>query len=39
VKAIYYPGAPHGITATHMDQVNEDLLAFVEQGHKTSQAA
>jgi non-heme chloroperoxidase len=39
VKAIYYPGAPHGITATHMDQINADLLAFVEQGRKTSQAA
>ena len=39
VKAIYYPGAPHGITATHMDQVNADLLAFVEQGRKSSQAA
>ncbi len=28
-KAIYYPGAPHGITATHQDQVNADLLAFL----------
>lgn len=26
---IYYPGAPHGITATHQDQVNADLLAFI----------
>ena len=25
-KEIYYPGAPHGITATHQDQVNCDLL-------------
>jgi non-heme chloroperoxidase len=24
-----YPGAPHGLTATHKDQVNEDLLAFL----------
>ena len=24
-----YPGAPHGLTATHKDQVNEDLLAFI----------
>jgi non-heme chloroperoxidase len=23
-----YPGAPHGLTATHKDQVNADLLAF-----------
>jgi len=29
-KDIYYPGAPHGITATHQDQVNADLLAFLE---------
>jgi non-heme chloroperoxidase len=28
-KAIYYPGAPHGITATHADQINSDLLAFL----------
>lgn len=28
-KAIYYPGAPHGLTATHPDQVNADLLAFL----------
>jgi non-heme chloroperoxidase len=39
VKAIYYPGAPHGITATHIDQVNADLLAFVEKGGKSSKAA
>ena len=29
VKDIYYPGAPHGLTATHQDQVNADLLAFL----------
>jgi non-heme chloroperoxidase len=28
-KGIYYPGAPHGLTATHQDQVNADLLAFL----------
>jgi non-heme chloroperoxidase len=28
-KDIYYPGAPHGLTATHQDQVNGDLLAFL----------
>jgi non-heme chloroperoxidase len=27
---IYYPGAPHGLTATHQDQVNTDLLAFLK---------
>ena len=29
-KEIYYPGAPHGLTATHQDRVNNDLLAFLE---------
>lgn len=28
-KEIYYPGAPHGITATHHDQLNADLLEFI----------
>ena len=28
-KEIYYPGAPHGLTATLQDQVNADLLAFL----------
>ena len=28
-KTIYYPAAPHGLTATHVDQVNADLLAFL----------
>jgi non-heme chloroperoxidase len=28
-KEIYYPGAPHGLTATHQDQLNTDLLDFL----------
>src|SRR4051794_8918641 len=28
-KDIYYPGAPHGLTTTHQDRVNADLLAFL----------
>jgi len=28
-KEIYYPGAPHGLTATHQAQVNADLRAFL----------
>jgi non-heme chloroperoxidase len=24
-----YPGAPHGLTVTHRDQFNNDLLAFI----------
>jgi non-heme chloroperoxidase len=27
-RAIYYPGAPHGLTVTLQDQINADLLAF-----------
>jgi len=37
-KEIYYPGAPHGLTATHQDRVNADLLAFLEEA-KRAQAA
>ena len=29
-KLIVYPGAPHGITDTHKDRLNSDLLAFIE---------
>ena len=29
VKDVYYPGAPHGLTATHQDKVNAELLAFL----------
>lgn len=29
VREIYYPGAPHGLTATLPDQFNADLLAFL----------
>ncbi len=25
-----YPGAPHGITDTHKEQLNADLLAFIK---------
>jgi non-heme chloroperoxidase len=29
-KAIFYPGAPHGMTATIQEQINADLLAFLK---------
>jgi non-heme chloroperoxidase len=35
-KDVYYPGAPHGITATHQDQVNAELLAFLRGSPETS---
>lgn len=38
-QEIYYPGAPHGLTATHQDQVNADLLAFLRKAYKQSSAA
>ncbi|HET9984844.1 MAG TPA: alpha/beta hydrolase [Longimicrobiales bacterium] len=28
-KDVYHPGAPHGITATHQDQINAELLDFL----------
>lgn len=28
-KLIVYPGAPHGITDTHKDRLNADLLSFI----------
>jgi non-heme chloroperoxidase len=31
-REIYYPGLPHGLTATHADIVNRDLLAFCKEG-------
>jgi non-heme chloroperoxidase len=37
-KEIYYPGAPHGLTATHQDQVNTDLLAFIAGKEKRKAA-
>ena len=30
-KDVYFPGAPHGITATHQTQINEQLLAFLRK--------
>jgi len=29
-KLLVYPGAPHGLTDTHKDRVNQDLLAFIK---------
>ncbi|HEY7185231.1 MAG TPA: alpha/beta hydrolase [Vicinamibacterales bacterium] len=31
---IYYPGLPHGLTATHPGLVNRDLLGFIQQGKR-----
>jgi non-heme chloroperoxidase len=36
-QELYYPGRPHGLTSTHQDEVNADLLKFlrsVQQARK-----
>jgi non-heme chloroperoxidase len=38
-KEVYYPGLPHGLTATNPDQVNADLLEFLNSVQKTRRAA
>ena len=30
-KLLVYPGAPHGLTDTHKDRLNQDLLSFLQQ--------
>jgi len=29
-RLVVYPGAPHGLTDTHKDKLNADLLAFIK---------
>jgi non-heme chloroperoxidase len=38
-KTIFYPGAPHGLTTTHQDQINADLLAFLKDRNAEKRAA
>ena len=38
-KEVFYPGLPHGLTATNADQVNADLLEFVKSVHQARKAA
>jgi non-heme chloroperoxidase len=38
-KMITYPGAPHGLTTTHQDQINADLLAFLKDQNSEKRAA
>lgn len=38
-KEIYYPGLPHGLTATHSDKVNADLLKFLKSVQAARRAA
>jgi non-heme chloroperoxidase len=36
VDEIYYPGLPHGLTATNPDVVNRDLLRFVREKRRAA---
>jgi non-heme chloroperoxidase len=38
-RELYYPGKPHGLTATHQDEVNSDLLKFLRSVQKARGAA
>ena len=38
-KEIYYPGRPHGLTATHQEEVNSDLLKFLKSVQQSRKAA
>ena len=38
-REVYYAGLPHGLTATHADQVNADLLKFLRSVQEARRAA
>jgi non-heme chloroperoxidase len=38
-EELFYPGLPHGLTATHADLVNADLLKFLKSVQKGRKAA
>lgn len=38
-QEIYYPGRPHGLTATHQDEINTDLLKFLRSVQQARKAA
>jgi non-heme chloroperoxidase len=38
-QTIFYPGLPHGLTATNVDQVNADLLKFVKSVQQARKVA
>src|SRR5260370_8923142 len=38
-KEIFYPGLPHGLTATNADQVNADLLEFLKSVQRARRAS
>jgi pimeloyl-ACP methyl ester carboxylesterase len=38
-RLLVYPGAPHGLMFTHMDELHADLLAFMPERAIRSAAA
>jgi non-heme chloroperoxidase len=38
-KLLVYPGAPHGLMFTHMDELNADILRFLRERESRSAAA
>jgi non-heme chloroperoxidase len=38
-RETYYPGRPHGLTSTHQDEVNTDLLKFLNSVQQARKAA
>jgi non-heme chloroperoxidase len=38
-RLLVYPGAPHGLMFTHMDQLNADILRFMRERQSRSAAA
>jgi pimeloyl-ACP methyl ester carboxylesterase len=38
-RLLVYPGAPHGLMFTHMDELNADSLAFMHERERRSAAA
>jgi non-heme chloroperoxidase len=38
-QKMFYPGLPHGLTATHPDQINADLLKFLKSVQQVRKAA
>jgi pimeloyl-ACP methyl ester carboxylesterase len=38
-RLLVYPGAPHGLMFTHMEEINADLLEFMREREARSAAA
>jgi non-heme chloroperoxidase len=38
-QEIYYPGRPYGLTSTHQDELNTDLLKFLRSVQQTRKVA